>query len=96
MTTETQRESLRALAEVWALAPEMRLGQLMAFLGFLGEDQFNRGLGEIEDDELMAVLNRHRVDLAARLSDASPTVKPSIQPAGNSASSPPKIVSKAS
>jgi len=93
MTTDTQREALRALTDVWALAPDMRLGQLMAFLGFLGEDQFDKGLGDIEDDELMAVLYRHKAELAARLADASPTVIPSR---GDPASSPSEVVTKAS
>jgi hypothetical protein len=35
--TELQREALAVLAEVWALSPEVRLGQLLAHLGFLGE-----------------------------------------------------------
>jgi hypothetical protein len=69
MTAHMQGEALRALAEVWALSPDMRLGQLVAFLGFLGEDQFGRGLGDIEDDELVAVLYRHKADLVAHASN---------------------------
>lgn len=64
---ETQREALRVLAEVWSLAPEVRLGQLMAHLGFLGEVHVGKGLGYIEDDELIAVLYRHRAELQSRL-----------------------------
>jgi hypothetical protein len=66
MTTDAQREALAVLAEVWALSPEVRLGQLLAHLGFLGEVHLGRGLGYIEDDELMAVLYRHRTELEAR------------------------------
>ena len=65
--TDVQREALAVLAEIWALAPDMRLGQLMAHLGFLGEVHVGKGLGYIEDDELMAVLYRHRAELRARL-----------------------------
>ena len=54
------------LAGVWALSPDVRLGQLMAHLGFLGEAHFGQGLGYIDDDELMAVLQRHKAELAAR------------------------------
>jgi hypothetical protein len=54
------------LAEVAALAPDVRLGQLMAHLGFLGEDQLERGLWDIEDEDLLAVLKRHRAELMAR------------------------------
>lgn len=66
MTSDNQRAALDALAEVWALSPDVRLGQLMAHLGFLGEVHLGRGLGDIEDDELMAVLRRHRDELLAR------------------------------
>ena len=70
MTTDVQREALAVLAEVWALSPDVRLGQLMAHLGFLGEAHLGRGLGYIDDDELIAVLYRHREELLARTQDA--------------------------
>jgi hypothetical protein len=71
MNSEAQREALAALAEVWALSPDVRLGQLLAHLGFLGEAHFGHGLGYIEDDELMSVLCRHRDELLPRLPEAS-------------------------
>lgn len=67
MTADVRQEALTTLAEVAALAPEVRLGQLMAHLGFLGEDQVERSLWDVEDDELLAVLRRHRSELLARL-----------------------------
>jgi hypothetical protein len=67
MTPGVQREALSVLAEVWDLSPDVRLGQLLAHLGFLGEAHLGRGLGDIEDDELIAVLYRHRAELQARL-----------------------------
>jgi hypothetical protein len=67
MTPEIQREALAALAEVWALSPDVRLGQLMAHLGFLGEVHLDRSLGIIDDDELLSVLYRHREELLARM-----------------------------
>ena len=67
MTPDSQREALAVLAEVWALSPDVRLGQLLAHLGFLGEAHLGKGLGCIEDDELIAVLYRHRTELLARL-----------------------------
>ena len=42
MISEMQREALSVLAEVWALSPDVRLGQLMAHLGFLGEAHVRR------------------------------------------------------
>lgn len=68
--TNIQREALAVLAEVWALSPDVRLGQLMAHLGFLGDAHIGKGLGYIEDDELVAILYRHRAELSARLENA--------------------------
>ena len=67
MKSELQREALSVLAEVWALSPDVRLGQLFAHLGFLGEVHLGRSLGYIDDDELMSILHRHRAELLARL-----------------------------
>ena len=69
MTPEIHREAVALLAEVWALSPDVRLGQLLAHLGFLGEAHLGRGLGVIEDDEILAVLYRHRAELEARVGD---------------------------
>ena len=54
---------MAVLAEIWALSPDVRLGQLMAHLAFLGEAPVGKGFGYIEDDELLAVLYRHRAEL---------------------------------
>jgi hypothetical protein len=67
MSANARQEALAVLAELAALAPEVRLGQFMSHLGFLGEDQVERSLWDIEDDELLAVLQRHRTELFARL-----------------------------
>jgi hypothetical protein len=64
-----QREALAVLSEVWELSPDVRLGQLMAHLGFLSEAHLGKGLGYIEDDQLLDVLYRHRGELRARLED---------------------------
>jgi hypothetical protein len=77
--SDMQREALAVLAEVWALSPDMRLGQLMAHLGFLGEAHVGKGLGYLEDDEFLAILYRHRVELRARLEG---TPNQATQPAG--------------
>src|SRR3989442_15785559 len=77
--SDMQREALAVLAEVWVLSPDVRLGQLMAHLGFLGEAHVGKGLGYIEDDELIAVLYRHRAELRARLEGTSTQA---LQPTG--------------
>ena len=67
MIAPTQREALSLLAEVVELSPDVRLGQLFAHLGFLGEDQTGRSLGDIDDEELLTVLYHHLGELTARL-----------------------------
>jgi hypothetical protein len=81
--TDMQREALAVLAEVWKLAPDVRLGQLMAHLAFLGDIHVGKGLGYIEDDELIAVLYRHRAELKGRLEG---TTNPSLPPPGTTTS----------
>ena len=48
--TDLSREAFNALAELHALSPDVRLSQLFAHLGFLGEVHLNKGLGYLEDD----------------------------------------------
>ena len=66
MTSNNQRETLAVLAELCELSPDVRLGQLLAHLGFLGEDQTGRTLWDIDDDELLDVMKHHRAELADR------------------------------
>jgi hypothetical protein len=80
MTSDMQKEAMAVLAEVWSLSPDVRLGQLLAHLGFPpGEAHLGRGLGYIEDDELLAVLDRHKAEPLARLEG---TTNPAPQGAG--------------
>lgn len=66
MISEQRQEALRVLQEISELAPDVRLGQLFAHLGFMGESLRGRGLGYIEDDELLSVLYQHRTELLSR------------------------------
>jgi hypothetical protein len=72
MMSDLQREALSVLADVWSLSPDVRLGQLFAHLGFLGEAHLGRSLGYIDDDELMSILNLHLAELRAR-QESSPS-----------------------
>ena len=83
MNPNQQREMLAVLSEIWTLSPEVRLGQLFAHLGLLGESHLAKGLRYIEDDELLAVMYRHRSELIARLNGTQLTALP---PAGGSTS----------
>ena len=71
MKSELQQEALAVLSEIWSLSPDARMGQIFDFLGFLGDIQLGRGLGYIEDDELLAVMYRHRAELLARIQGIS-------------------------
>jgi len=68
MISATQRESLAVLAELCDLSEDVRLGQLLAHLGFLGENQTGRSLWDIDDEQLLAVMYHHRGELAGRTS----------------------------
>jgi hypothetical protein len=77
MIPPTQREALAVLAELCELSPDVRLGQLLAHLGFLGEDQTGRPLWDIDDEQLLAVLYHHRAELVGREPEAHhPAPKP--------------------
>jgi len=71
MIPKTQREALAVLSELCDRAPDVRLGQLPADLGFLGEDQKGRSLWDIDDEQLLSIMHRHRDELNARSADAA-------------------------
>src|SRR4051794_38897368 len=66
---DVQAGLLHRLNEIRRLCPEMRLGQLMATLGVLGEDETDRSLWDLEDEELAAAIERFADDLARRVRD---------------------------
>jgi hypothetical protein len=63
MIQTTQHELIERLADLQQLSPNVRFGQLLANLGFLVEDQTNQSLWDIEDARILAVMEKHRVDL---------------------------------
>jgi hypothetical protein len=67
MISTVQREALAVLAELCELSEDVRLGQLLAWLGELGVDQTGRTLWDVDDEQFLAVLYRHREELIARL-----------------------------
>jgi hypothetical protein len=66
---DNQTSLLHRLDEVRRLCPELRLGQLMATLGLLGDNETGRSLWEIEDEVLAVALERFANDLARRSQD---------------------------
>lgn len=64
MISDTQKRLLDALREVLDFTDtDMRIGQLVFNLGWMGEALVGSPLREIEDDQLLAVIERHRADL---------------------------------
>jgi len=66
MIPQTQLEVLKKLASLCELSPGVRIGQLTAHLGFLAEDMFDLGLGDIDDEQLLQVIERHEGELVSR------------------------------
>jgi hypothetical protein len=93
MIPEAKKEALAVLAEVWALSPDVRLGQLFAHLGFLSEVHLGRELGYLEDDEIMAILYLHKAELETRLRGVPED--PSRNRAATSVSGSPMLVEAA-
>jgi hypothetical protein len=56
----------RRLEEVRRLCPNLRFGQFLATVGMLGEDSTGRSLGDIDDEEFTAALERFASDLSRR------------------------------
>ena len=69
MMTQVQREALDLQAEILNLAPEIRLGQLWSFMGFLGHVEFHQSIDNLDDELMVQVLRRHRDNMARRLVD---------------------------
>jgi hypothetical protein len=65
---DNQAHLLHRLDEVRKLCPDMRLGQLMATIGLLGEDATGRSLWDIEDEQFATALERFADDLGRRSS----------------------------
>jgi hypothetical protein len=57
---------LERLDEVRTRCPELRIGQMLATVGSLAEDETGHNLWDIEDAEFVAALDRFAADLARR------------------------------
>lgn len=66
MNVVMQSELIEKLTELQRLSPDVRFGQLLANLAFLVEDATDQTLREVADDRLLAVMEKHRGDLAGR------------------------------
>ena len=71
MIPATQQDILLRLSAICELSPGARVGQMLAHLGFLAEDMFDRNLWEIDDNQLLQVLQRHEAELSQRQSNVA-------------------------
>jgi hypothetical protein len=54
------------LEELRRLCPELRIGQILATIGMLGEDATGRSLRDLEDSEFFEAVERFASDLRNR------------------------------
>jgi hypothetical protein len=69
ITADLVDRILSQLAQVRARCPELRIGQLIAIIGELAQDETGHSLWEVEDRDFAAALNRFGADIARRESD---------------------------
>ena len=65
MIQATQHELIEKLAELRRREPDIQVGQLLANLGFLVEDQTDQSLWDVEDASLLEVIGKHHGRSAA-------------------------------
>jgi hypothetical protein len=66
IAADTKCEILQRVDEIRRLCPDMRLGQVLATIGLLGEDTNGRSLWDLEDEELAAAVERFADDRRRR------------------------------
>ena len=66
MKSNNTENFLERLSELIDLSPDVRLGQLLAHLGFLAETHFGQSLWEIEDSRLVELMIKHQKELLER------------------------------
>jgi hypothetical protein len=54
-----RQELLRVLAELSAICPEVRLGQLVVNLSYLARGLSSESIWEMEDEELLEAARKH-------------------------------------
>ena len=71
MISSARREALRLLEQVSDLAPEVRLGQLLANLSYMAIGPTNEAIWDMEDEQLINALRQHLEDLSRRQSSVA-------------------------
>jgi len=70
MIEASRREILEQLGRLSELAPEMRLGQLIANLATMAEGPWDETLWDLEDEKLLAAAAQLAADLKRRNASA--------------------------
>lgn len=68
MIPSIQQEILHKIACLCEVSPDVRFGQLLAHLGFLGEDSSGQSLWDIEDEAFLQVVEGHLTEMTRRMS----------------------------
>jgi hypothetical protein len=63
MIQQVRQEILRQLERLSELAPDVRIGQLIANLAFLAAGPWDQTLWDLEDEQLLAAIQKHLADL---------------------------------
>lgn len=66
MISDQRRELLRLLAELSEEAPDVRFGQLIANLSYLGRGLSAESVWDIEDEQLLCAARKHLEQWRAR------------------------------
>jgi hypothetical protein len=66
MSGPVRQELLRVLAELSAICPEVRLGQLVVNLSYLARGLSSESIWEMEDEELLEAARKHLDEWRAR------------------------------
>jgi hypothetical protein len=66
-TVDLQTNLMHRLDEVRRLGPDMRIGQFLATVAMLGEDETGRSLWDIDDEQLAAAVEKFASDLSRRI-----------------------------
>jgi hypothetical protein len=66
MTDSLRTELLHTLSEVAELSPDVRIGQMLANVGFLVEARAGGSIWDIEGSDLLRVVQEHKDELERR------------------------------
>ena len=71
MITPQRQEILRLLERLSDLTPDVRFGQLIANLSYLAIGPTNEAIWDMEDEQLVAAIQKHIADLSDRAANVA-------------------------